>query len=191
LAKLRTAVEERITLYEWERLCRAHSGGRYVTGEAVIDAYWQTLLSGLEWDTYEDRKRAFHVFDRKHHRHRWLNLVPPPWRTWAVKFLFFAFFLLVDVLERFIWGYVGRDFASSGLASIGRRMVVTEKGYIGMAAGGDLRPGDQVALLEGGRVPLVLRPIGPFHNFVGSCYIHGIMKGEAFKARECKEIWLL
>jgi hypothetical protein len=40
--------------------------------------------------------------------------------------------------------------------------------------------GDCIALLAGGRVPFVLRPIGGHYSFIGPCYVHGIMKGEAF-----------
>jgi hypothetical protein len=55
--------------------------------------------------------------------------------------------------------------------------------------GGDLgygpvsmRPGDQVWVLENGRVPFVLRPVASGKNFelLGECYVHGVMDGQLF-----------
>ncbi|KAI0869992.1 hypothetical protein GGS24DRAFT_129333 [Hypoxylon argillaceum] len=39
--------------------------------------------------------------------------------------------------------------------------------------------GDQICLLYGGTVPFVVRKHGPTYTFVGECYIHGIMNGQA------------
>jgi hypothetical protein len=55
--------------------------------------------------------------------------------------------------------------------------------------GGDLgygplsmSPGDQVWVLENGRVPFVLRPVAGGKNFelLGECYVHGVMDGQLF-----------
>jgi hypothetical protein len=49
--------------------------------------------------------------------------------------------------------------------------------------------GDQIAILKGGRVPVVLRPLGDgYVQFIGEAYIHGIMDGEAFREEECVEV---
>ncbi|KUJ21868.1 HET-domain-containing protein [Mollisia scopiformis] len=40
--------------------------------------------------------------------------------------------------------------------------------------------GDVVAVLAGGQTPFVLRPNGSYYRFVGPCYVHGIMDGEAY-----------
>lgn len=47
-----------------------------------------------------------------------------------------------------------------------------------------MQPGDTVAILYGGEVPLILRPSQRYsrkatHELVGNCYVHGIMDGEA------------
>ena len=55
--------------------------------------------------------------------------------------------------------------------------------------GGDLgygplstSPGDQIWVLENGRVPFVLRPVADGKNFelLGECYVHGVMDGQLF-----------
>ncbi|KAK4664073.1 uncharacterized protein QC763_500170 [Podospora pseudopauciseta] len=46
--------------------------------------------------------------------------------------------------------------------------------------------GDKVALLRGGRVPMILRPREDGSmQFVGEAYVHGVMDGEAFHEEEC------
>jgi hypothetical protein len=73
---------------------------------------------------------------------------------------------------------------------LGRRMCVTEKGYVGMVPpltlerdekGG--RKGDVVFLVRGAEVPFVLRPVEEEkrkmrYQLVGEAYIHGVMAGE-------------
>ena len=61
-----------------------------------------------------------------------------------------------------------------------RKLFTTSDGYMGLAPMA-ARPGDQVSVLLGCPVPLVLRPTddGCF-EVVGYCYIHGYGDGEAF-----------
>lgn len=60
---------------------------------------------------------------------------------------------------------------------------VTKSGLMGLAHL-ETRPGDEVWVLDGGRVPFTLRRRGdigsPEFDFVGRCYVQGIMKGEIF-----------
>jgi hypothetical protein len=76
------------------------------------------------------------------------------------------------------------DFSGSWApANFGRRMVTTDKGYVGMAL--ELsRRGDLVCLLFGCRMPVVLRPEGDYFRFMGECYVHGLMFGEGMEAFE-------
>ncbi|KAH8648784.1 heterokaryon incompatibility protein-domain-containing protein [Tricladium varicosporioides] len=59
-----------------------------------------------------------------------------------------------------------------------RRILVTEKGYIGMVHP-QARPGDKVCLIMGCGVPLILREDVNGFRLVGEAYVHGIMHGEA------------
>jgi hypothetical protein len=70
---------------------------------------------------------------------------------------------------------------------IGRRVFITSQGRIG--AGPDhMEPNDVVVILFGGKVPCILRPLehGQW-RFIGLCYIHGLMKGEALQGDGAKE----
>jgi hypothetical protein len=69
-----------------------------------------------------------------------------------------------------------------GVCTAKRRLIVTEKGYIGLGPL-DVQMGDEVFVLQGGQVPFVLRRYEEFgvlrHGlYVGDCYIHGTMKEE-------------
>lgn len=44
--------------------------------------------------------------------------------------------------------------------------------------------GDVVCVLFGGRTPYILRPKGDHYLFVGECYVHGMMDGEAIGMME-------
>lgn len=59
----------------------------------------------------------------------------------------------------------------------------TEDGYLGLAPHGTL-PGDIVGVLKGYRAPVILRRRGDHHVFVGTCFVLGLMYGEARKLAE-------
>jgi hypothetical protein len=61
-----------------------------------------------------------------------------------------------------------------------RVFITTERGYMGVTAD-TTKPGDLVCIIRGAQVPLILRESGDgtTFKFVGDCYIHGIMDGEA------------
>lgn len=74
-----------------------------------------------------------------------------------------------------------------------RRMIRTTQGYIGLAPA-LARKGDLIALCRGGKVPLVLRDSSSTTeqewSLIGDCYVRGIMNGAAFRAEECRELWI-
>lgn len=86
----------------------------------------------------------------------------------------------------------------------GKRLAKTRSGYIGIVPA-FTEVGDIVHIFPGWTVPVVLRPGGPhcamrgdeakgigrrgMFRYVGQCYIHGIMKGEAMPL-DFKEIQL-
>jgi hypothetical protein len=62
-----------------------------------------------------------------------------------------------------------------------RRLFTTETGYLGLGPV-SLQKGDQVWLCKGGRVPLVLRPVGSScFKLIGETYVHGVMNGEVWR----------
>ncbi|KAL2068966.1 hypothetical protein VTL71DRAFT_15304 [Oculimacula yallundae] len=61
-----------------------------------------------------------------------------------------------------------------------RKFFITEEGRMGLGPKGIL-PGDTVCILFGGDTPYVLRKKDKCWQFIGECYVHGIMKGEAVR----------
>lgn len=74
------------------------------------------------------------------------------------------------------------------VACLGRKLFGTQEGYIGI---GDvtLQEGDLVCVLFGGKVPFILRPANGRYRFVGECYLHGVMLGQALKKGREKSQW--
>ena len=62
----------------------------------------------------------------------------------------------------------------------GRSFITTKEGYVGLAPKA-AKPGDQICVLLGCSVPIVLRPTSGFQfKVVGECYVHGLQQGQAF-----------
>jgi hypothetical protein len=59
-----------------------------------------------------------------------------------------------------------------------RRLFITSYGYIGIAPSAALE-GDLVCVLWGCSVSVILRREGNRYIFIGECYTHGVMDGEA------------
>jgi hypothetical protein len=73
------------------------------------------------------------------------------------------------------------QFQISAKAGHGSSLFVTEKKRLGLASA-TLEVGDEVWVLAGGDVPLILRPVGTLGNefrLIGEAYVHGVMQGEA------------
>ncbi|KAI1774094.1 heterokaryon incompatibility protein-domain-containing protein [Hypoxylon cercidicola] len=73
------------------------------------------------------------------------------------------------------------------LPLLARRFIVTRTGFVGMAPL-LAKTGDEVFILKGSNVPLLLRPNGDnTYRLVGDCYISGFMDGEAMNGLETGE----
>ena len=85
-----------------------------------------------------------------------------------------------DIVHSADW--VGIATTRVGNVFMGRRLITTEKGYIGVALNKS-RQGDLIVIALGSSVPFVLRPKehGDTYAFVGEAYIHGIMEGQAME----------
>ena len=72
-----------------------------------------------------------------------------------------------------------------------RKLVSTKKDYLCLVPP-DARAGDVVAILAGCSVPVLLRLAveGSFYEFLGTCYVHGIMHGEATKDMDADDVSL-
>ncbi|KAE8386090.1 ankyrin repeat-containing domain protein [Aspergillus alliaceus] len=65
-------------------------------------------------------------------------------------------------------------------ASTARKLIMTENGYVGLGPASTV-PGDEICVLFGGNVPYIVRGSREYKRFIGECYCHGLMNGEALK----------
>lgn len=76
------------------------------------------------------------------------------------------------------------------IALVERVLFVVEDGTMGLCPK-HTRIGDEVWVFDGGRVPFVARPLkgddAGYYHFIGDCYMHGVMYGEAYKEDDVDE----
>ena len=65
-------------------------------------------------------------------------------------------------------------------ATRGRRFFMTTKGYFGLGPS-YMALQDRLCILLGGQTPYLLRRRSSFQTFIGECYLHGMMNGEAME----------
>ena len=65
----------------------------------------------------------------------------------------------------------------------GRRFCMSESGRMGWIPEAG-KKGDFISVLHGCFLPVLLRPKGNAYEVIGTCYIHGIMDGEAVAAAQ-------
>jgi hypothetical protein len=176
----------------WERLARAddESTAAALTGEPHAVAYMRTLCA----DQIPPADRAGAEADFR----AWLGSLG------ALRALVRA---RVDGLPRVFrpLGFLAHLRATwDEVPAFVERMAPTRMRRLGRTAGpagpgegclcllpADARAGDQVWLVRGGRVPLVVRPHGEdgeAWELVGEAYVHGIMYGEAFHDGACVDM---
>lgn len=84
-------------------------------------------------------------------------------------------------------------FASMIEEALGRRLCWTNQEHIAMVPP-DTQTGDEVWLIQGCRMPIILRSVGDFQGareLVGDSYVHGVMYGEAFDLARCSDVTLI
>ncbi|KAF2831184.1 HET-domain-containing protein [Ophiobolus disseminans] len=90
-----------------------------------------------------------------------------------------------ELLQRY------RDFRARLIRACAHRaMFISAKGHIGLAPW-NAREGDRICILLGGCTPFLLRPVGgesKQYTLEGESYVHGLMAGEVFNAKEGVEI---
>ncbi|KAL0260308.1 hypothetical protein SLS55_003994 [Diplodia seriata] len=147
----------------WEKI--GFSLKSYPTSEDVATAYYRTLAA---------------------------NMVPPDanleqcyrlyYRDNAVEMMRAGFLRpgehdVDSAMYRDLVAYSSQVFS----ATHGRNIFVTKKGYMGLCPR-STRLGDKLVVLFGGRTPFILRKAKKGkHEFLGECYAHGLMDGEAGK----------
>jgi hypothetical protein len=185
-------------LNDWSFVARSLSGRKYPTGERIMDAFIKTLFLGDVPGFYPmESERGF----LEEHITRVLEAIGAKlqgprlqqfldWRySRALRWRITDPAGLGMIVTAFykpsirMWGVLPNMLGRT----IHRKMIRTTQGYIGLAPR-LTEEGDYVALVKGGRVPLVLRPRGGQWELIGGCYLHGIMHGEGFEESKCQDI---
>lgn len=82
------------------------------------------------------------------------------------------------------WNGYG-DFFKYTKSTIERRLGATEQGYLCLLPK-QTKIGDRLAIVKGGRFPVVLRPLDDGSmRFIGEAYVHGFMDGSGFVEEKC------
>ncbi|KAF5588267.1 heterokaryon incompatibility (het-6OR allele) [Fusarium subglutinans] len=153
----------RDTLNHWRSLLSPDDS--YVTGETQAIAFWRTVLVDLNQGRLASKKGGRPKRLDKNDLQDLLQLETPEGTecllsTWESCLL--PIYRQLRLIEQF-----------------NRRFFRTEKGYMGLVPP-DIQPGDAICLLLGGSVAYALRRSA--HEtwiYIGECYVHGIMDGEA------------
>jgi hypothetical protein len=207
----RVLQENQVQVIDWEAVLRPpHVSALYApTGGTHMAAFYETLMVGTSLFPKASKVAAATGFER---RQRILRLIP----TLRLH-NFIAVYSLLILLERFLrlFGYQNpeiqfRSMVGSMVNRKGARLVSEtdpDVEYLALIPG-LCRLGDYVVLAEGLRTPCVLRPKGEATvavdgahgrsktvetwEFVGDCYVHGVMGGEVWekRERECEDLWI-
>jgi hypothetical protein len=179
----------------WKLISGVLSYKTYIKGTSMQAAYWQTLLAGhLDWGNGPATEANYLEWENLWHNYDYLFCLPLPLFNLA---LYIATTIAITLrLVRVILAIVTRRaieqeptcFRKALNAAIDRRFIRTSEGYISIPPR-EAREGDRVAVVQGGKMLLVICEEGTRWQLVGDWYLHGIMQGEAFNADKCDTIW--
>lgn len=181
---------------EWADACNIDQGQTYApTGETIYDAFWHTSFLGMLGPELTPGNRIdIASLDNSLWAERLLAKIriPGGWRQ-------LGFLINLPLVMLNLWSFASEFLGYKDPPALeqhltvtnGQKLIKTQSGYIGVTAG-DAESGDQVVLLSGGKVPYLLRKIGRNeYEFIGDCYLHGVMYGQLWDADKCDEITLL
>jgi hypothetical protein len=181
---LRSFLTARNFLLNWQDMIGIRLGKDYQDGEDMSEAFWQTVAVGELKDS-EAVAASIKLWKRltKYPSIR-IEKIPS-----GLDFLGIPYGLFL-----MIWHMVSNksllEFELQGRYTLNRRMIKTSSGYIGLASR-STEIGDCIVVCEGSSVPLVLRNVEGGWSLVGDAYVHGIMNGEAFDGKKCKDMCIV
>lgn len=168
------------------------------TGESTQDVFYKTYYEGQS-NSVTDELRSVHI-TQEYAFVIWRILTLGRGCSWLPVALplvtVYGFIMYVGWL---IWPYLGyvpvqfstmMKYAEMMRDAMERRLFTSTDGLIGLAPP-DAVPGDEIVLLQGGRVPVILRPEGSNYRIIGEAYVHGAMYGAMFDASAVREITIV
>jgi hypothetical protein len=134
----------------------------YPTGESLFEVKWRTLIANRTAITYQEPLERYGDLFRV-----WRDELKG--KTYAPR-------------DEDIYTMAPEELFHALSSVSSQKLCRTRSGYVGLAPT-SAEAGDHICVLSGGIVPFVLRDSAErpgMFRMVGGCYIHGIMKGEAF-----------
>ncbi|KAI8961900.1 HET-domain-containing protein [Daldinia sp. FL1419] len=175
-------------LDDWCRVARLRESELYVTDdEPIRDAFVQMLSAGSSGENTETIRAQLDILERNATIVRWLRFLPtflPDWLVDRIVYLIHAI-LFYDRTDQ-----MTLDFRIPLSSLADRRVFRTDKGYIGLGSA-LAEVDDEVAVVSGGRVPLILRKKGSQWTLKGDCFLRGIMRGDAYRKDETHQMWIV
>jgi hypothetical protein len=162
--------------YLWHEVCdkgRFNLTESYPNGHEALFALMQTLSNGCVQIPGREN-RAYRDIPRT----RWLE----QHAAYLAKVLDTPLCPKLEMLAKKVADeHEGEDWsrAANG-ASKNRKFAITEKGYFVLGPQ-VMEEDDIICVLFGGKLPFCLRPWKTQYLFVGECYVHGLMDGEAME----------
>ncbi|KAI0977567.1 heterokaryon incompatibility protein-domain-containing protein [Xylaria arbuscula] len=160
----------------------------------ISDAFWQTLCCSLIPDRDEPREKAMHRTTDDSPHNSWFD----SWWEWLEEHDCDPH-KLMDIRTEYSRAEIN---VMGGLVSTSinmRRLFMSEgDGWIGLVPA-DACVGDKVVLLEGGRVPYILRPVDKrekdsevdCYELIGPAYVHDVMDGSEWDDNHIQELYLV
>jgi hypothetical protein len=174
----------------------------YITGEPILDVFWQTFLGGSAHsgpgDRWKKQRASWQIILRGYNYPCYLGLHYSITTYVIAIFVFECFRLLYTVLALLgqfgIAKYGEEENTDTWVARNpmheNRKMFKTKNGYIGLGPR-EMRAGDRIALFSGGSMPLVMRTKETELELIGDCYVHGIMYSERYREDQCELLWII
>ncbi|KAF2874995.1 heterokaryon incompatibility protein-domain-containing protein [Massariosphaeria phaeospora] len=196
LEQARVLQANQVQIGEWESVFRiSETSARYVpTGETKKQAFYRTVTAGtLLHNSEAETEAAVSGFESRQRIFRVLAMLGLYHFLWV-----YVLFVLIDRQLRKRFGFENPEwrFRTIVLAMANRKGAILAgedtREYVGLVPG-IAKLGDWVFICEGVKAPLVLRekdavPGGKKEwEFVGDCYVHGMMKGELWTSGRVSE----
>ncbi|KAH9206245.1 hypothetical protein DL95DRAFT_397052, partial [Leptodontidium sp. 2 PMI_412] len=172
---------------DWEAVAGKVHSEKYVSGGSIIDAFINAVLTGPPLGIFSIVKRQFLSSYRK-------AKTEFPAAFWQSCGIIHTEGQRQSLLGEDSYISTTQDDEMEHLFehirhTVGRRFCVTNQEYFALVPSHTIQ-GDRVALLKGGRYPVMLREIGPSWGVIGECYVHGIMHGELYQDMDSRKLTL-
>ena len=156
---------------------------KYLTGESIYDVFWQTFVDGVFAKSKEETAKIYARFESRQRFLRHILILGLENHLWV-----FMIIVVVGHALRII-GIANPEiaFKTSATIMVNRRMLRTGKGYLGTGPA-IAEEGDYIVLVQGARLPLVVRSREGKWELVGDAYVHGAMGGELWNEEKCQRM---